>query len=205
MKTVSVQIKTLPVGQLKANCYLVWDETNEALIIDPGDDADFIIKNILDEELTPRLIVATHGHFDHIMAALELQLAFKIPFFMHEKDLFLLDRMDSSAKYFTGFDPGPSPDVDKFLKDKAEIKVGNMEFKIIYTPGHTPGCVSIYCKAKGAVFVGDLIFADKSVGRTDFKYSSAVELSKSIRTISKLPKGTTVYPGHGVVAAISEL
>ena len=86
-----MEIEKLIVGQLQTNCYLVWDKkTREGIIIDPGDDAEYIISRIKDLEIKPQMILATHGHFDHVLAVLELKLAFKIPFLLHRKDLFLV-------------------------------------------------------------------------------------------------------------------
>ena len=113
-----MKIETLVVGQLQTNCYLVWDEkVGEGIIIDPGDDADYIINKLRDFNITPKAILATHGHFDHLLAVNELKLAFKIPFLLHQKDLPLLKHMRESTMHFTGADEGPSPKVDIFLKN----------------------------------------------------------------------------------------
>lgn len=194
-------IKTLEVGQMRSNCYLFWKDPENAIIIDPGDDADYIIQNIRELELTPSAVIATHGHFDHIMAALELKLAYKIPFYIHEKDEFLLTRMEKSAKLFVGFDPGPAPEADIYLKNDSILEIpasagrGNCQLKIIPAPGHTPGSVCLYDKPN--LFVGDLLFADGATGRADFVYSDKEKLKKSIKKISRLPKETIIYPGHG--------
>lgn len=191
-----MNIKCLSLGTMKSNCYLVWGN-GDAVVIDPGDDAEFIISTLNELELTPKAIIATHGHFDHVMAVLELKLAYKISFYMHEKDSFLLKRMRESAKHFMGFDPGPAPKIDVYLKDNSKLKIENCELKIVSTPGHTPGSVSLYSKANNALFVGDLIFADGLTGRVDFSYSNKTRLEKSIEKIMKLPENTIVYPGHG--------
>lgn len=191
---------------MEANSYLVWDDKKkEAVIIDPGDDADFIIQTILSRELTPKAIVATHGHFDHTMAVLELKLAFRIPFYMHKEDEFLLKRIDRTAKHFVAFDPGPPPDVEIYLKNKSHLSIGGMEFEIIHTPGHTPGSVCLHLINEKSVFVGDLIFADGHIGRSDFSYSDKNELLLSINKIKNLPKTTTVYPGHGEAFIIEDI
>ena len=96
------------MGQLQTNCYLVsCPKTKEAAVIDPGDDGDFIIRRISDLGLKPKLILATHGHFDHVLAVVELKLAFNIPFLVHKKDLFLLERLRKTAEYFLGYDACP--------------------------------------------------------------------------------------------------
>ena len=197
------RVKKLVVGQLQTNCYLVFDEKkSEAIIIDPGDGADYIIRILNDLDVRPTKIVATHGHFDHILAVNELKLAYKIPFLMNKKDEVLLKWMRKSCKFFTGFDPGPPPKVDKYLNKL--LKVGDLKFEIIETPGHSPGSVSLYSNKLGVVFVGDVIFAGGGVGRTDFKYSNRKDLEKSIKKLFKLPKNTIVYSGHGAETTIGE-
>lgn len=196
-----MKVSVLSVGQLATNCYLV-SSGEEAVIIDPGDDSDFIINKIRDWEITPKLILATHGHFDHVLAVNELKLAFNIPFYIHKDDKLLLKRMSKTAKYFTGFDPGPAPIPDGFLKASQIIKFGKESLKVIPTPGHTPGSVSFYGKA--IVFVGDLIFAAGGVGRTDLEGGDKHLLDKSIQKILKLPGITTIYSGHGEETSVRE-
>src|SRR3990172_979126 len=111
-----ITVKRLSVGQLQTNCYLV-KEVGKCVIIDPGDDADYIQRIIADENLIPTKIIATHGHFDHILAVYELKLAYNIPFLMSKYDEFLLKRMSSSAKKFTKITTGLPPKVDNYLKD----------------------------------------------------------------------------------------
>jgi len=190
-----VKILKLPVGQLRANCYIVFDEkTTDSIIIDPGDEADFLIQKILDHELTPRYIVATHAHFDHIQAVNELKLAFDVPFLMHKSDETLLKHYRKSALYFTKVDPGPAPRVDRFLTDQDEIKIENYKLKIIHTPGHTPGGLCLYNNE--VIFTGDTIFAKGAVGRTDFPYSNPLELANSINKILNLNSRLIILPGH---------
>lgn len=198
-----MNIKRLALGQMQSNCYLVWDSQKNAIIIDPGDDADFIAQNINEQELTPQAILATHGHFDHVMAAFTLKLIYQIPFYMHKADEFILARMTESAQYFLNFDPGPSPEVDIYLKDKSILKIENYELKILHTPGHTPGSVCFYFEKERSMFTGDLIFAGGGLGRADFKYSDKRELVKSINKIKKMPNNTVIYPGHGAEFQLS--
>ena len=170
-------IETLVVGQMATNCYIAG-----GIIIDPGDDAEYIMSHL---KTAPTMIIATHGHFDHIMAAYALQLAFNIPFYIHEDDKFLLASMQSSANHFLGFthvDPPPKPS-----------KIQNISF--IHTPGHTPGSICLYFKKEGVVFTGDTIFAGGAVGSTDHKYSNP--LSQSIKKFLALPPETKIFPGHG--------
>ena len=199
-----ISVKRLPVGQLQTNCYLV-KEVGKCVIIDPGDDADYIQRIISDENLIPTKIIATHGHFDHILAVYELKLAYNIPFLMSKYDEFLLKRMSSSAKKFTKITTGPPPKVDNYLKDKDKLVISNLTLDIILTPGHTPGSVSLYNKEEKIIISGDLIFSGGGVGRTDFAYSDLDILNKSVDAILKLPRDTKVYPGHGEATSIDEV
>lgn len=214
---MSFQIRTLPVGQLTTNCYLVIDgKTKKALIIDPGDSAEYIINVLRDEGATPTAIVATHGHFDHILAVTELKLAFNIPFLINGKDRFLVARMQESARHFLKIevDPPPAlafgksqwragpPQIDGTLKNK--IKAGSTTLTILETPGHTPGSVCLYHKEKGILFTGDTLFANGGVGRTDFSYSSKNDLNRSLQHLFKLPLDTIIYPGHGESSTLSQ-
>ena len=199
------EIITLPVGQLQANCYLYVDKfSKETIIIDPGDDADFIERNISDRQLKPRLILATHGHFDHIMAVLELKLAYKIPFKASAKDKFLVNNMSKSAEHFIGIDTGPPPSIDASLKEAEIIKIGRSLLTVIGTPGHTPGSVCLYDKISNSLFTGDTLFADSSIGRTDFSYSSHENLRASLKKIFNLPGKTKIFPGHGRPSTLEE-
>jgi len=197
-----MKIERLVVGQLATNCYLAWDEeSSEAVIIDPGDDADYILRKINDFNLSPQFVLATHGHFDHVLGTTELKLALNIPFLIHQKDLFLLKRAGETSKFFTGVGGEPILPPDKFIKEGDKVVFGEESLKVIETPGHTPGGVSFY--SSGFLFSGDLIFAE-GVGRTDFAYSSKEKLEKSIKKILKLPKETIIYPGHNQPLAIED-
>ena len=203
-----MKIEKLVVGQLQTNCYLAWDEKSipsngikDAVIIDPGDDADYIIRKIQDFELKPKLILATHGHFDHVLAVPELKLAYGIPFLMHEADLFLLKRSKETAKYFTGAQADPPLMPDKFFKERDLIKFGKERLKVIETPGHSPGGVSFF--SRGVIFDGDTLFY-RGIGRYDFSYASKEGLFNSIDKLFKLPDKTRVYPGHGEETTIGE-
>ena len=171
---------------------------SEGLIIDPGDDAEYIYNTINTLNLQPQAILATHGHFDHLGAVNELKLAFKIPFCMHQKDEVLLQWFRKSTLHFTKVDPGPAPIIDKYLGTKY------LKFKIILTPGHTPGSVCLYSPKNKIIFVGDLIFKGGGVGRWDFPYADKKLLEKSVQRICKLPDETLVYPGHGEPTTIGE-
>ncbi|MBI2029380.1 MBL fold metallo-hydrolase [Candidatus Gottesmanbacteria bacterium] len=192
----SFEIIKIPVGQMAANCYLVAEKsTKKTMIIDPGDVPEYLKEVIIREKLLPQVIIATHGHFDHIMGVLDLQLSLKIPFLASSRDDFLITRMAGSAKHFLSIDPGPPPKPTMHLKEGHIVNVGRLEFKVLETPGHTPG--SICLVNSDAIFTGDTLFSQGGVGRTDFSYSKKGDLDKSIKRILSLPKNTTILPGHG--------
>lgn len=193
-----VLIKKLIVGSMQTNCYLVFDKkTREGIIIDPGDDAEYIEQVVLSSGIVPKLIIATHGHFDHILAVNELQLAFKIPFLINKKDEFLVKSMKKRAEFFLKRKIDLNPIVNRFLEERQEMSVGEGKFIVFATPGHTPGSISLVCKNPKIAFVGDLLFKDGTFGRSDHEYSNSEDLKKSVSKIYSLAKGTVFYPGHG--------
>ena len=193
-------IDKLTVGDLETNCYLVSD-SNECVIIDPGDDADFITETIINKKLKPTAIVLTHGHFDHVLGCLELKLNFTIPIYLNEKDKKLYTSANQSATHWLKKKTLKVPPIDQFIKEGSKIKIGSESLTVIETPGHTPGSVCFYDGQKN-LFTGDTLFAD-SVDRTDFSYSKPLQLTKSLAKLFKLPGETIVYPGHGDSTTLS--
>jgi len=194
-----IEYEKLVLGELATNCYLVWETgSKEAIIIDPADDGVGISEILEQKQIKPVAIVATHGHFDHVMGALDLKLIYQIPFYCSSLDQFLLRRLKETARYFLGHDIK----VPNFSKIDIDLdKVNKVEFlEVIKTPGHTPGSVSLVDKQNRRIFSGDVMFED-GVGRTDTKYGSAVELNKSIGLIKSLGD-IDVFPGHGESFAI---
>jgi len=200
-----LKIETLTLGQLQTNCYLVYcDQTHEGIIIDPADEGQYIIQKIQELKFKPLAIIATHAHFDHILASLELKLAFQIPFLIHPKDKFLLKQTQTSAKHWLGINVDPPAPPDKYLKENQKINFGNQKLYTIETPGHTPGGISLYSQKENTIFTGDTIFAHGSIGRHDFSYSSESNLYQSISKILKYPDQTKIYPGHGPSSTIGK-
>ncbi len=195
-------INNIVVGPLEVNCYILGcEDTKEAAIIDPGDNADEIIKAIDNDDLNPVYIINTHAHFDHIGGVKTLQDHFKIDFLLHEEDLFLVDNASAQSRSF-GLDPIPKPDVNKFVNNGDKISLGNKVIDVIHTPGHSPGCVCYLIDNN--VFVGDTLFAG-SIGRSDLPGGSHETLLNSIKEkLFPLGDNTTVYPGHGPSTTIEE-
>ena len=195
LESILMIIKNVVVGPLEVNCYIIGcEETKEAAIIDPGDNADEIISIIKDEGLKPRFIINTHAHFDHIGGVKEVQDHFSIDFSLHEGDLFLVENASEQATSF-GLKPISKPVVNKSVNNGDEISLGNMTITVIHTPGHSPGCVCYY--SDNNVFVGDTLFAG-SIGRTDLPGGSHETLINSIKEkLFPLGDNTIVHPGHG--------
>ena len=190
-------LKTLVVGPIAANCFIIGDSaTNEGAIIDPGDDAQKILQVVEETGLAIKFIIATHGHFDHNAAVAPLKKALNCDFLLHESDLPFVQRSKNTAQNW-GIAIDQVPDPDNYIKERDILKVGGLELEIIHTPGHSPGGISIYIKSEGILFSGDTLFFT-SIGRTDFDGGSMPQLQSSIREkLYTLPDSTVVYTGHG--------
>lgn len=182
-----MDVQTIEVGFLEVNCYLV-THSDKTLIIDPGDDANKIIKTIEKLSLNPTLCVLTHAHFDHILAVTDILKQYDISLAVNKRDLFLLKEhvdIELLGNRIT------------YIDENTILTLGGLSPQIIETPGHTPGSICLYFEQEMISFVGDLFFAGGYVGRTDFDYGNEAVLYKSIAKIQKLPKGTKFYSGHG--------
>ncbi len=192
----------LVVGPLQVNCFILADEkSKEAVVIDPGDDAADILKVIRDKGLTVRYIVNTHGHFDHVGANKAVKVATGAEIVMHEADAPLLDdAADQAIVFGVRVENQLSP--DRLVKDGDVIKAGEVELKVLHTPGHSPGGISLL--EKGMVFTGDALFAG-SIGRTDFPGGDLMTLITGIKKkLLTLPDDTKVFSGHGPASTIGE-
>lgn len=187
-------VKTLPVGSYQANCYIIKDEnSNKAAIIDPGANAEWIIKSCEELNAEVDVILLTHAHFDHDGAVEELKAKYNVPVYMHKEEENYMN-IDTSSVF------GKLSKVYKFMNDNDTIKVGTLEFKCIHTPGHTKGGMCFLVNDK--VFTGDTLFQG-SIGRTDFIGGSFDEIIKSIEEkLMVLDKNVEVYPGHGPKSTI---
>jgi hydroxyacylglutathione hydrolase len=191
------------VGPLACNCYIVGDpDTKEAIVIDPGGDASEIINLLAERGLSVRAVVATHAHFDHILAAAEVRDHTGAPFYLHDDDRVLLDWMQTSGRILLGVDLPPPPEVDTSAAEGDVLSAGAIEFSVIHTPGHSQGSISL--TTEGAVFSGDTLFAG-SVGRTDLPGGDSDVLIASItHKLFEFADDTPVYPGHGPTTTIGE-
>ena len=188
-------IKTLPVGPIMANCFIVGcQETMQAAIIDPGDEADKILQSVADSNLEVKTIINTHGHFDHVSANKGIHAATNAPILIHALDAPMLEHISASAANW-GLSAENSPVPDRTLNDGDTIVFGNITLNVLHTPGHTPGGISLF--TEGHVFVGDTLFAG-SIGRTDFPGGDFATLKSSIQDkLFTLGDDVRVYTGHG--------
>jgi len=187
-------VKQYEVGNFSVFCYLVGDEkTKEGLFIDPADDADFLLPEAKSKGIDQiKYIVNTHAHVDHIMGNATMVKKTGAKIVIHEKDAPFLTQTPSELLAI--FRATHSPPADVQVKDGDTIQVGNVGLKVLHTPGHSPGGMSLY--VDGMVFTGDSLFVG-SVGRTDFPGSSWNVLENSIRKkLYVLPGETIVFPGH---------
>jgi len=187
-------VKQYEVGNFSVFCYLIGDEnTGEGLFIDPADEADRLLSEAKRHGIKEiKYIVNTHSHVDHIMGNREMVRRTGAKIVIHEKDAKFLTRMPQDLLMM--FRAEPSPPADILVKEGDIIEVGNVRLRVIHTPGHSPGGISLYMD--GMVFTGDTLFVG-SVGRTDFPGSSWEEMEASIKNkLYTLPGDTIVYPGH---------
>jgi len=179
-------IKQLPVGQLETNCYIVTDEnTLECAVIDPGDESNTILDYVESNHLRVKAVMLTHGHYDHVGAVAEVLEETGAQLYINPRD--------------EGWAPGLSgmkykmPEGGRYYDEGDTVKVSSLEFKVIATPGHTPGGVCLICG--DAIFTGDTLFAG-SCGRTDLPGGSMRTEMQSLKKICQLPGDYEVYPGH---------
>lgn len=195
-------IKSMAVGPIQANCYILGcEETREAAVIDPGGEADRILSSLAESSLTLKLILNTHGHFDHVAANRRVKEATAAQILIHALDAPMLDNLAASAATW-GLSAENSPQPDRLVAEGDTVTFGKESLSVIHTPGHTPGGVSF--RIDHMVFVGDTLFAG-SVGRTDFPGGDAGTLKNSIQQkLFTLGDSVTVYPGHMGTTSIGQ-
>jgi len=193
-------IKELVVGPLMANCFIFGcEETKEAVVIDPGGDADKIMFSLADSKLKVKYIINTHGHFDHVAANGKIKDATGADILIHPLDASMLGSISTNAALF-GISVENSPPCDQTIEEGDTVSFGKITLKVTHTPGHTPGGISLYTDK--IVFVGDTLFAG-SIGRTDFPGGDFNTLISSIRTkLFKMDDDVRVLSGHGPETSI---
>jgi hydroxyacylglutathione hydrolase len=198
-ETAQLRMRTLAVGPLWCTCGIVaCPETGEAAIVDPGGDADAILAEVAAMGVTVKLVLHTHGHFDHIMGTEEIVAATHAEVLLHRDDRELYENLPAQALVILGVHAGQPPAVTRWLAGGETLAIGRMSAVVIHTPGHTPGCVGYYFSAPSPLLLaGDTLMAE-GVGRTDLPGGSRGQLERSIRErLYVLPTETRVISGHG--------
>ncbi len=192
----------LPVGMLQCNCSIFGDElSGEAIVIDPGDNIDEILATLEKHTLRVKEIVITHAHIDHIGGAAKLKAVTGAPVLMNLNDQELYDHLDDQASWL-GMEPPARTAIDDAARDGDVLTLGPAEFRVLHTPGHTQGSISLWIPGENKLIAGDTLFRD-SIGRTDLPGGNPRQILRSIEDkLLKLPEETVVVPGHGANTTI---
>ena len=187
-------VKKWVVGTLATNCYIIGSEqTKEGMIVDPGAEAKQIMKSVKDLQLDIKFIILTHGHIDHIDALAEVKAITGAEFYAHAGDARFIQERPLHSMLGVDYPTLPAP--DRWLKGGESIDIGDLQFLVLHTPGHSPGGICLL--GQGVVFTGDTLFND-GIGRADLFGGSHSQLTNSIHAkLMVLPDDTIVYPGHG--------
>ena len=185
-----LNIKTLPLGAYQTNCYFVWEETSDTcVVIDPGYEPDTVLAQAKRLGKTIAAIFLTHGHFDHVGAVKDIVAEVGCPVYLCEEDLSMPPQMTAGPLYYTNT-----------YSEGDWVELAGLSFKVLHTPGHTPGSVCLQCE--NALFSGDTLFWG-SCGRTDLPGGSWAAIRKSLLRLADLPGDFEVYPGHGDATKLS--
>jgi len=192
---VELMVRGVVVGLFQENCYLIGSRRGgEAVCVDPGDEPAEIMALARDMGVRITKIVCTHAHLDHIMAARAIKEATNAPFLLHSADLALAERVPETARMWIGSEVPPPPRPDFLVSDGDDVEIPGLELKVLHTPGHTQGSVSLY--GGRMLFSGDTLFRG-SIGRTDLPGGDYGQLMRTIANgLLLLPDDTVVLPGH---------
>ncbi len=195
---MTLEIRMLPLGPLQTNAYLIGDnDTKQAILIDPVDNAEVIQQTAESAGWEIKLILATHAHFDHVMASKSLKEMTDAPFALHKDEMVWLEQLPQQGVMFLGQEAEEGAMPDRFLTTESEtIEVGNITLKTLFTPGHSPGHISFYLPEQKIVVSGDSLFAG-SIGRTDLPFGDHPTLMRSIvEKLLPLGDDVQVLSGH---------
>lgn len=197
-----MDIEQLEVGLFASNCYIVGNDASEALIIDPGDDAARILEVIRRNDLQVKAYLLTHGHVDHVSALAEVVSAFPAPVAIHPIDgRWAFEPVNQMPPYYDT--PKAPPSIERHFDDGQEWTDAGFRYRVLFTPGHAPGHVSLYFEDEGVLFAGDVLFRG-SVGRIDLPGGNIRDMEQSLRKLMTLPDDTVVYSGHGPKTTIGQ-
>jgi hydroxyacylglutathione hydrolase len=192
----------LPVGLLQCNCSIFGDEASgEAVVIDPGDEIGRITAILEKHHLRVKAIIITHAHIDHIGGAQKLKAATGAPVYMNANDQELYDHIDMQANWL-GMVPPEQTGIDVNAREGEVLKLGPAEFRVLETPGHTQGSISLWIPGENKLVAGDTLFMD-SIGRTDLPGGNPKQILRSIHDkLLPLDDTVVVIPGHGPITTI---
>lgn len=195
-----LKVQSFVFNPFQENTYILFDETNECVIIDPGcgdEDENKILSSFIEKnKLTVKLLLNTHCHIDHVLGNYFVKEKFKVKFLMHEADLPVLKAVKVYAPNY-GIAQYTEAEPDGFLKESDIVQFGNQSLKVLFVPGHAPGHIAFYDEVNQIVIGGDVLFYN-SIGRTDLPGGNYEQLINSIhQKLFTLPDDVTVYPGHG--------
>lgn len=202
-----IQLKKFVFNPFQVNAFVLWDETGECIIVDAScyEEREFqiLFEFISSNKLTPKAVLNTHAHVDHITGTKRVCDAYNIDMHLHAADMFLLENAQIQGRTF-GFDIQNPPKPASFLKDGDTYKFGNSEIKMFHAPGHSAGSMIFYMEKEGLLITGDVLFSG-SIGRTDLPGGDFKQLIKSIQSkILVLPGETKVFPGHGPETTVQQ-
>lgn len=196
-----MKIEQIVTGPLQSNCYIVYDEASlDAMVVDPGDEPEKIMRVIDGKGLKVNHIVCTHAHFDHIGAVAGIREKTGAKIVLHRDELEIY-KSGKDQGAFWGCNIAQPPEPDLFVSEGDRLSVGRLRFEVLHTPGHSPGGICLY--GEGMLLSGDTVFAG-AIGRTDLYGGSMEELKKSFKRIISLPPGTEILPGHGDRTTVDE-
>jgi glyoxylase-like metal-dependent hydrolase (beta-lactamase superfamily II) len=195
-----LDVLTLTNGVFAENCYILVDrDAGEAVIVDPGEEADLFLRRIATERVTLKALWLTHAHLDHVLGVTQIVEATRVPVYLHPADRPLYDGVQEQGAMF-GLSASNPPPPDLGLAEGMRLALGGLAFDVLHVPGHTPGHVAFV--GQGVAVVGDALFAG-SIGRTDLPGGDTETLLTSLREkLLTLPDETVVYPGHGPATTI---
>ena len=197
-----LDVLTLTNGAFAENCYVLVDrDANDAVLVDPGEEAELFLRRLTTERVTLKAVWLTHSHADHILGVARVVQATGVPVYLHPEDRPLYDALPQQSVWL-GLEPATPPPPDHALAHGMRLELGGLVFEVRHVPGHTPGHVAFV--GHGTAIVGDALFAG-SIGRTDLPGGDTETLLASIRDqLLTLPDQTIVYPGHGPETTIGE-